>query len=364
MFRLFAILLIFVVPGIGIGETISRVRQVCESLEDDSKLAGPRHIFWLDESTVIQWAPSGTVQCQDVQSGKILWKRQSFFNVTDWSLSRASSRLAIRHQGEKPDESFGDSTICVLDCKSGKTIFAKSESSPFGNENGEGIADLLDLDFAYVGCLALTPKLGKLVLCVSENTYGKHGYILSRDFRKIEDRFSVDAGAESLSISPQGHRSTIVGHDQVLCIHDLEQDKELLLRGDRQLVPPEKSVYVTGPPYLSRASHDGKSCLVSRFNGGCWSEGWIVVEDISANTKSEFSPDGNYFVMDVDFNNKRIAVTGDSRDLTIIDFDCNVVAKLDHATSKKVLCVKLSPSGDQVVTVSSDNKVTVFSITE
>jgi WD40 repeat protein len=68
--------------------------------------------------------------------------------------------------------------------------------------------------------------------------------------------------------------------------------------------------------------------------------------------------------LDVSFSTRRIALTGTSTDLTVLDFDGNVLAHKKNATMQRNLSVEFSPSADRILVGSWDNTLSVFSIRE
>lgn len=344
------------------GETLTRTHHLGEAKEQTIRFAS-----WHDDSTVVYWRDNGTLECKVIDSGEVKWTRAGFFAVSDWSVSRPAGRLAFKYSQSDEEFSFDPEHVCVINCIDGTTLFDGQESgSSFAGSQKEkdSFATILQSDFTFVGAVSLTPRDGRLVLTESSPIYGLNGYVFSKDFKRVLYRFGVDANPKHLSVSSDGNRITVIADDDVLCIREVKTNKDVLLRGQRRIVQPERGTFVIGPPFLSRAFSDGEDTLVCLVNGGCWNHDSIQVERLALKKSISIDTQGGYATMDVDFSLEQVVLGDDRGWVTIVDFAGNPVATLGDAIQGRVASVEFSPNSKSVLVGSDDNTLSVFSIVE
>lgn len=120
---------------------------------------------------------------------------------------------------------------------------------------------------------------------------------------------------------------------------------------------------VIDAPFFSHIRHDGaKTLICTRDNS--WSTGQVQVHDLVTKEVKAFDAANGHIEMDVDFQRRRIVLTGTSKGLLLTDFDGKVLANAKEATLQRNACVEFSPSGNRVLVGSWDNTVSVFEIVE
>ena len=309
------------------------------------------HASWVDDERIVYWSKAGRITCLDVRSGKIVWSIDGIRAIRSWSLSSKTRRLAYSEQG---DELFGeDKGIVVIDCDTGKRLVQL---------NAKSLAKLLNLDYAMPGELVLSPSNGRLILSQFATFYGRNGHILDPTYGQLESSFEIDASPSELSISPDGRYLSLIADDEVLCVRDLKENRELFFQGRRVLKKPQSFTFVIDAPFFSHIRSDGRTVIYTQDNS--WGTGKVFVHDLATKKTSSFDARNGHIELSVHFPSRRIVLTGTEAGLTMTDFAGVVLAELKDATLQRNGCVEFSPSGKRIVVGSWDNAVYVFEIVE
>ena len=125
------------------------------------------YLSWLDDDTLVYWSKTGTVVCRDVKSGVELWSVKDVHEVSGWSVSRKSRRLAILDES-RPGE-LGNDRIRVLDGKTGRTI---------DSLDCDRLARLAGSSFVIPTRIALTPDDARLVVACFSRNFGPNAFVL------------------------------------------------------------------------------------------------------------------------------------------------------------------------------------------
>lgn len=311
--------------------------------------AGPvEYASWVDDDHVVFFS-NHKVTCLSTDSGRVQWVVKDVGDITDWSVSRATKRLAYL---EDTGEFMNSKLINVIDCNSGRKTFTADRNR---------ISRLLKLKFAIPSRIALAPDDGRLLVCMFSTFYGRNAYVLDPSHTKVQTSFQIDASPKEVSISPNGKRVSIIADDEVLCIRDLLNNRDVFFRGTRIKEKPDSIVGTIDGPFFSHFRDSGDDLLVYTLDNS-WATGWVYVYNLKSRRASSFDAHNGHIELDVSFETKRIAVTGTSTDLTLLDFDGNVLSSKSDATMQRNLCVEFSPSTDRILVGSCDNTLSVCSI--
>lgn len=318
-----------------------------------------RHASWLSEKQVVFWSSKGELVCLSLDAKSPIWTLKTVANVSNWSVSRKSQLIAFAASGQR----FGENSVAVIDAKTGKAVF---------EANGDKLAKLVKQDYVVVSTVGLTPGGERLVLINSSGKFERSGFAF--DPRKPDKvtSFRVDPSIRELSFSPDGKRIAYIAegdHDgqreaQILAVRTIDADQDVFVQGKRVLETPEFQFFSTDVPSFSHIRHDGQNLLLIAKDNAWNNKGEIFLRDLATGKVRSFDIGRGHIVLDVRFDLKRIALTGTSTDVTVIDFDGKVVAEQKHGTADRNVSIEFSPAGDRLLVGSWDNTVRVFRITE
>jgi WD40 repeat protein len=313
----------------------------------DREAAWEGHIefaSWIDDEIIV-YLSRGHVTCISTRDSDVKWTVKDVGKISDWSVSRKTKRLAI----------LGDNnTTSVIDCNDGKTIFTADRSR---------MARILGLDFALPSRIAMAPNDGRLVLCTFSTFHGRNGYVLDPSYTTVISSFDVDASPNELSLSPNGRRAAVIADDAVLCVRDLVEDRDVFFRGTRIKEKPDSLTATIDAPFFSHLRDGGGDHLIYTLDNS-WATGKVFVHNLKTNKINSVDGRNGHIELDVSFSTGRIALTGTSTDLTVLDFDGTVIAHQKNATMQRNSSLEFSPSGDRILVASWDNTLSVYSIAE
>ncbi len=319
----------------------------------DRKEAWNRHIesaSWVDEDKVVFHSRPRTIACLSVETSKIVWSIEAPEEIIDWSVSRGTKRLAYLHA----DGAFADRQITILDCVDGKKIQGL---------DGTKLAQFLGLDDVIPTRLAFFPSDGRLLVYDSEFAFGRNGHILDATYTRVDSSFEIDAWPREISLSPDGKRVAVIADDSVFCIRDLKEDRDVFFRGTRVLKEPLIHTLTIDAPFFSHLRHDGRDRVIYTEDDS-WGTGQVFVSDLDGKNLKSFDARNGHIEIDVAFDKKRMALTGTSADLTLMDLDGNVLAHKENVTMQRNVSVEFCPTGKRVLVGSWDSTVSIFAIVE
>lgn len=300
---------------------------------------------WIDDDLVVFASRAGVVSCISIKDGKVQWRIPSVGEISDWTVSQSTKRLAFLTD---------DHVACVIDCTSGEKLMSADRDQ---------IAQLLQLHYAFPCRLAIAPDDGRLILCNFSSVYGRNGYVLAPTYDKLLFRFSIDASPRAITMSPKGDRVSFIADDEVLCVREIETDRDVFFRGNRIRKKPDSVTFAIDVPFYSHLIDDGDHTLVyTRDNS--WATGQVFVLDTDKNKVVSFDACNGHIELDVSFTKRRVALTGTSTDLTILDFDGKLIAHSANVSLQRNACVEFSPREDRVLVGSWDNTLSIYAIEE
>lgn len=262
------VLLALLIPSAIWAAEFKLVRRIGEPNPDHEKAWNGHvdHASWLDDERIVYWSKAGRITCLDVRSGKIVWSIDGIRAIRSWSLS--SRRLAY---GEQGDGLFGeDKGIVVIDCDTGKRLV---------HLDSPALSKLLDLDHAFPGEIALSPSDGRLIFNEFAAFYGRNGHVMDPTYGRLESSFEIDASPSELSLSPDGRYLSLIADEEVLCVRDLKENRELFFQGQRVLKEPKSFTFVVDAPFFSHIRSDGRTVVYTQDNS--WANGKVFVHDLS-----------------------------------------------------------------------------------
>ncbi|MGB7325121.1 MAG: WD40 repeat domain-containing protein [Rubripirellula sp.] len=347
---LFVILILPCLAGRAAADDLALVFQHGTAISERGRAWARRVDFatWIDDEFVVFFAEH-KVSCLSTVSGRIEWVIKDVKDIHDWSVSRSAKRLAYIE-----DAGFVEGyRICVVDCQTGEKIFTAARAR---------VDQIVQEKNAMPIRIALAPDDGRLLVCMFSTFYGRNVFLLDPSYTSVEKSFQIDAFPRQVKFSPNGQRVAIVANDNVLCIHDLVSDRDVFFRGTRITEKPDSIGGAVDVPFFSHCLDSGEDLFVyARDNS--WATGRMFVQNLKTKKSASFDARNSHIEMDVLFKEKRIALTGTSTDLTVLDFDGNVVAHKKGVTKQRNRSVEFSPSGDRVLIGSWDNTLSVYSLT-
>lgn len=308
------------------------------------------HASWVDDERIVYWSHAGCISCTDVRTGQVAWSLDGIETIQAWSLSSKVRRLAFSER----DGTLGkDQGISVIDCDTGKRLVHLDPAK---------LAGMLKLDYAIPGELALSPSDGRLIFSMFSTFYGRNGHIIDPSYERLESSFEIDASPSDWALSPDGRILSLIADEEVLCVRDLKENRELFFRGKRIREKPRSITAVIDVPFFSHIRSDGRSVIYTEDNS--WATGKVFVHKLDTKKTISFDARNGHIEVAVDFASQRIVVTGSDARLTLTDFTGAILADLPKVTLQRNGCVEFSPSGKRIVVGSWDNAVYVFELVE
>jgi WD40 repeat protein len=280
-----------------------------------------------------------------------VWSIAGVEAIDSWSVSPATKRLAYSERGA--GLVGDDKGISIIDCTTGKRLIHWIPTA---------VARLLGVEFFHASEIALTPNDGRLLLCQFSTAYGPNAFMMDATNEKQVSTLPLDATPREVSFSPDGRYLSVVADDEVLCVRDLQEKREVFFRGKRIMKEPEFQSATIDAPFFSHLRCDGHTLIYTEDNS--WATGEVFVHDLASKKTKTFDARNGHIELDVDFRLKRIVLTGTKAGLTLMDFDGTVLADLKNATLQRNCAVALSPSGQRVAVGSWDNALYVYEFVE
>lgn len=318
----------------------------------DGVWQGPiKYASWVDDDTVVYWSQSGTLTCRTLRAAKPLWQVRHLEGVYSWSVDRKNRNVALIRKQLITD----GWSVSVFDCITGKLRFFADKPQ---------LERLLGTGSQRPVCVLLMPSGGRLVICMSAEYYSRSAFILDGTFQKVDSSFHIDAYASCATLSPDGTTVTTIADENVISVREIMADKEIYFSGNRIFKKPEPVFSSSSDvPFISNARHDGKETLIWSVDNS-WGSGTVNVSNIVTKKVISFDARNGHVVMDVDFDRQRIALSGTSKDLTVVDFGGQVITDLKKAASRRNAAIEFSPSGNQILVGSWDHTLTIYRIKE
>lgn len=299
---------------------------------------------WVDDERIVCWSQDD-VLCVSTKTGKVEWAVRDVGRLTDWSVSRDTKRLAIL------SENF---TTSVIDCTSGKIIF---KADPVR------ISQILGLRFTVLTRLAFVPNDGRLLVGTYSEFYSRNAYLLDAEYNKPLKSFEMDVSPTEITASPEGNRVAVIADEEVLCVRDLGSNRDVFFRGKRIMEKPNKTVSAIDAPFFSHIRDSGADMLIYTIDNS-WATGQVFVHNLKTKQTNSFDARNGHIELDVAFPKRQLVVTGTSTDLTVFDFEGQVIAHKKKATRERNSAVEYSPAGDRILVGCWDNSLSVFSLKE
>lgn len=297
---------------------------------------------WVDDESIV-YLSQGNVTCISTKDRRVQWVVRDVGKINDWSVSRGAKRLAIRN------DNFVTS---VIDCISGEIIFSVDSNR---------LAQVLNIEHVTPTRVAISPTDSRLFFCSYAEHFGRNGYIVDPSCTTLLSTFAVDAGPRKLSVSPSGRRLAVVAGEDVLCVTDLNEGLEVFFQGSRVRENSGARTRSIDSPFFSHLFDSGGDELVYSLDNS-WGTGEVFIRNLATNEVHSFDGRNGHIELDVSFASRRIVLTGTSTDLTVLDFNGDVIAERKNAAMDRITSVEISPSQDRILIGSWDNTLAVFSM--
>lgn len=297
---------------------------------------------WVDDESIV-YLSQGNVTCISTKDRRVQWVVSDVGTIKDWSVSRGAKRLAIR------TDNFVTS---VIDCSSGEIIYSMDSNR---------LAQVLEIEHVTPTRVAISPMDGRLFFCSYAEHFGRNGYVVDPSCTTLLSTFAVDAGPRKLSVSPSGRRLAIVAGEDVLCVTDLVEDRDVFFQGSRVRENSGARTRSIDSPFFSHLFDSGGDELVYSLDNS-WGTGEVFIQNLATKEVHSFDGKNGHIELDVSFASRRIVLTGTSTDLTVLDFKGDVIAERKNAAMDRITSVEISPSQDRILIGSWDNTLAVFSM--
>jgi len=289
-------------------------------------------VTWLDADTLAYAGESGFVKCYTLAKRSEQWER---------TLNVKISQLAA-----------GKGHLFLLDEDGGIHVLAGSTGENVKQLDSKGIATLAGADFLIPNSIAWVPGRNALLVSTYSREYGDNSFLLDGQSFQLLARAKSE-GSVTVRPTRNGSHILTLSHANNIRIWSLDQTREIFKMG-------EDKVAAIDAPFTSNAVFDGDKTLVYSIDNS-WATGRVYVYDIQKKKEeARFNSRNGHLEMDVDFTTSRIALTGTSKSLTLVDFSGRVLAERKNAADQRVVAVSFSPDGNRLALGSWDNTVRIF----
>jgi WD40 repeat protein len=292
-------------------------------------------LLWNDPNTIIYAGEKGFLKCHNVSANTEVWTQRLDCKIRNIA-GGVKSLFLLDDKG----------ILIVLSAKDG--IINKTLSR-------EDIAKTVGISFVILNNMAYIHDTNQLVLCGSSNQYGSNSYILDGLNLKHIKTMDTDGFVKHVNTSPSGEHIVTLSMNNYIRIWSLLDNHEIFKLGEGKGSPIDA-------PFMSNSQYDGKDTLVYSIDNS-WSTGTVHVYNINEKKEiASFDSRNGHLEMDVDYVNKRIALTGTTKNLVLTDFSGQLLSEVKAAAEQRIVVVKFSPDYSRLAIGSWDNTVRVFSI--
>ncbi len=297
-----------------------------------------RRVGWDGHVEYVQWAGdsvvcggrSGFLRYYDPKTKRRMWSAQMQGEIDSLAVASGKDRLYVL---TKSQDLLGDSVIHELRLSDGK----KSRKLKIDHPNR----------------IAWFPLAEQLVVTTFSDKYGENGVLF--DSRTLKKAATMKCDGFVTEITPVGRFIVTLSHQNNIRIWDTKTCKEIFKNGNDEQAPIDA-------PFTSNAMFDGERTLVYTVDNS-WATGKVVVHDILADKETaSFDSRNGHVVIDVDFAHGQIALTGTSRNLTVVDLSGRVIADKEAVALQRNVSVDFAPDGKQLAIGSWDNTVRVLEL--
>ena len=293
-------------------------------------------LLWTDPDTVVCARENGVLNCHSISNNVERWTQELKVDVRDLALGTSYIFLLGK-----------DYNIHILNITDGKLLKTLTQ---------EQLGALVGSYDCLPTRITTIPDTNQLVIATFTDDYSENTYILDVMAGKILDKLKSEGYLTKMHISSNGGDVVTITSSNIR-IWNLSKHRESFHLGDH------KSIGIDAP-FISNAMFDGESILIYSIDNG-WFTGTIQVFDIVQKKEvGKFGSHNSHVVMDVDWKRKRIALTGNSRDLYVVDFAGNILREIYNVSDQRIMTIKFSPDGSRIALGGVDNKVRIFSLKE
>lgn len=292
-------------------------------------------LAWLDADTLVFAGESGFVKCYSLRAHSEAWSAAVGDKIHNIAAGQGSLFLLDEHE-----------TIHILDAASGKRVRTISREAV---AKSAGVPSLLPNNLAYV------PQRNLLLVASYSENYGENTFLMDSRSFKVVGRIRSEGFLTKMSPSQDGSHIITLSNPDNIRLWSLDLRREVFNMGKNELGAIDA-------PFTSNAAFDGKRSLVYSVDNS-WATGTLHVYDTQQKIELAcFDSRNGHLEMDVDFRTLRVALTGTSRNLTLVDFSGRVLAERKKAADRRIVAVKFSPDRTRLALGSWDNSVRVFEI--
>lgn len=338
MMKRIVCILIFLMPSLVFGLDLEPIATIDSPITKVEKIwDGPvEFILWPDSDTVVYARRNGVLNCYSISNKAERWTQEIKVEIRDLAL--------------------GTSSFFVLGNDENIRIFNVADGELLNTLVPKQLIALVKSQYWSPIRITTIPGTNQLVIATNTKDYSDNTYVLDITDVRLLDKLKSEGCVYKMHISSNGG-DVVTTTNKNIRIWSLNQKREIFHLGD------DKSAAID-EPFISDAMFDGEKILIYSIDNS-WGKGIIQVFDIVQ--KKEFGKFGSHnghVVMDVDWKRKRIALTGNSLHLYVVDFAGNVLAELNNASKERIMVVKFSPDGSKIALGGRDNTVRVFSLKE
>ena len=303
---------------------------------------------WINDSEIVTFTRDFQLSRIDIATKKKAWSRSWKNEICDFCVSQ-SGMIGLVSNGDRTGPS-----VILVDATDGSTALSKTSDE---------LAKLSGLPFFIPSRITIHPVNGQVLVSNFSTHFWDNAYIFDPKLNSVEKRLGIDSTPKKIAFTRNGERLTILADTDVLNVRSVEQNADVFFAGKRISEPRKGISFTIDAPVYSNAIHDGRDLIVySRDNS--WGTGSIYIHRLSTKKTIEFDGLNGHIVMDVDFANERIAVSGTSKDIVIFDFSGNRIAKAKNPTGERYFQLRYSPNGGKLMVCNDEDHVWIFAITE
>jgi WD40 repeat protein len=294
-------------------------------------------VTWLNVDTLAYVGESGFVKCYNLAKRSESWSKTIGGKIRQVTAGKGFLFLL--------DE---DGTVHILTGSTGERVKQLDR---------EAIAAIVGADFLIPTYIAWVPGRNALLVSTYSKEYGDNSFLLGGKSFKLLGKVKSDGGVSDVRPTRDGSLILTLSHANNIRIWSIDQTREVFKMG-------EDKVAAIDAPFMSKGMFDGNKTLVYSIDNS-WATGTVHVFDIHRKKENaSFDSRNGHLEMDVDFKTSRIALTGTSKNLTLVDFSGRVLAERKNAADQRVVAVSFSPDAKRLALGSWDNTVRIFEVKE
>jgi hypothetical protein len=310
-------------------------------------LSGQKPLLGIAQDKPI-WTTDSITQIEFIDSGSCLYLTNS--SVGRLNIDDNNIEWEHRIVGENLQMTWNIDNVVVFDVNSKATIFdttsgkIKHELSPIDLKriaSGKRISAILAL-----------PNNELLIAATDRTKSGFAGQVYNLKEKSLTRSVFTERALLQVRLSSCGKMILATTLDGRLSVRDSVSNNPMFLSKDyhsqKQEIMADEGVYFHLPFYEEKT----KSLVYVKTGG--WKGSAVIVEDIRNETSRMFKLSEACRFLDVDFNNRRFVVVGDSGVIQLFRFNGDSI-EFENGEVEKPNCAVFSPNGKRLLVVGKNS---------